>query len=200
MPNATVRANARTLPNCITDTPRLRRRLADAAERIIAVLDTLDAPAEDVEDDDPAEESGDLEPTLGATNHRNQAKAWNASFAGDDLEYEGGDIAECDLEDSHDREDDPAESGIGDIDGYREQIVGEPEFGSTLDFDQRIAWGADRAATAFGEEASGTVEDLRDRGHDEEAWKARRAASDNARAQLQAVLQRRRARSPEASR
>ena len=196
MPQAILRANAAALPNTL----HLRRRLAEAAERIIDALDALDAPEMDREDDDPAEESGDLEPTLGSTNHRNQAKAWNASFPGDDLEYEGGDIAECDLEDSHDREDDPAESGIGDIDGYREQIVGEPEFGSTLDFDQRIAWGADRAATALGEEASGTEDDLQDRGHGEEAWKARRAASDNARAQLQAVLQRRRARPPEASR
>lgn len=197
MPNATVRANAKTLPD---DTLRLRSRLAEAAERIIAALDALDAPEMDREDDDPAEESADAEPSLGSTNHRNQAKAWNASFAGDDLEFEGDNVAECDLEDTHDREDDPAESGIGDIDGYREQIVGEPEFGSTLDFDQRIAWGADRAATALGEEATGTEDDLQDRGHDEEAWKARRAASDNAHAQLQAVLQRRRARPPEAGR
>lgn len=40
MPNTTLRATARTLP----DNARLRARLAAAAERIIAALDALDAP------------------------------------------------------------------------------------------------------------------------------------------------------------
>ena len=129
MPNATVRANARTLPTGIPDTMRLRRRLAEAAERIIAALDALDAP-----DDD--------------------------------------------LEDGHDREEDRADF--------------EPSLGATVDFNQGVAWGDDRASgwVIDGEE-SGTEDDVEAPGHDVEAWRARRAASDNAKAQLRAIMVRR---------
>ena len=45
-----------------------------------------------------------------------------------------------DLEDGHDREVDPAESGIADDDGRIEQLVVEPLLGVTLEIDQRVAW------------------------------------------------------------
>ena len=100
-----------------------RRRIEDAVEKLIAFIDALEDPDMDREDDDASEETGDAEPSLGSTNHKDQSKAWGASFAGDDLEFEGEGIAECDREDGHDREDDPSESGIADYDGYIEQLV-----------------------------------------------------------------------------
>ena len=151
MPNATVRATATGLP---TDT-RLRARLAAAAERIIAALDALDAPDEDLEDGLDAEPSLGVgvayDPVTGAT-----------TFPGDD------------------REDDPAESGIADYDGYIEQLVGEPSLGATLDVDQRVAWGVDRLRGALDGEAEGTADDLRK--SDEQAC-ANRLAAQAARAQ-----------------
>ena len=110
-------------------TMRLRRRLADAAERIIAALDALDTPQED-------------------------------------------------LEDGHDREEDRADF--------------EPSLGATADLDQGVAWGDDRASgwVIDGEE-SGTEDDVEAPGHDVEAWKARRAAKLNAKAQLRAIIARR---------
>lgn len=114
----------------------LRSRIERAVERLIAALDRLDAPAEDLEEDgserdqddpaeedDPGEDGGDAEPSLGALNcgttfeviardadgyalatavrHEDQTRwAW------------GGD---------RDLEGDPAETGIGDTDGLAEQ-------------------------------------------------------------------------------
>jgi hypothetical protein len=174
-------------------TGSLYRRLAAAAERIIAALDALEAPEEDLEDDDPAEEGGDMEPSLGATNHPNQAKAWNSSgWAGDDAEFDGDTVADPDLEDGHDREHDEAElSGIGDLDGYQEQLVGEPSLGATLDVDQRVAWGADRVSGIDDGEMTGTAEDLASH-KSAETWQADRAAADSACDQVRAIVRRKR--------
>lgn len=76
----------------------LRRRIERAVERLIAALDALDTPDEDLEDGNDAEAEAD-EPDLGATTAIDQTTAW-----------------------SRDRELDEAElSGIGDEDGYHEQ-------------------------------------------------------------------------------
>lgn len=82
-----------------TETPlaalrRLRREAAAEIERLIALLDALDA-------DPDLEEPGELEPSLGWT------------FTG----YLGGD---SDCEEDHDSEFDPAEMGIADRDAADE--------------------------------------------------------------------------------
>jgi hypothetical protein len=56
---------------------RLRRRLADVAQRIIDALDALDAPDEDLEDShDREDDRADIEPSLGATLDVDQMVAW----------------------------------------------------------------------------------------------------------------------------
>ena len=57
---------------------RLRRRLADLAQFAIDALDALDEASMDREDDDPDEEGGDAEPSLGATLALDQRRAWTA--------------------------------------------------------------------------------------------------------------------------
>ncbi len=174
--------------------PALRRKLEAAVERLIATLDALDAPDEDLEEGHDAEAfADDAEPNLGSTNHKDQSKATNTYFGGDDLEFEGETVAECDLEDGHDREDDPAESGIADDDGYREQLVGEPSLGATQKVDQRVAWRS--GGGVFDGEASGTEDDLAS-SRTADAWKADRAAVDQAREQLHGIARRKSARAP----
>jgi len=58
---------------------RLRRRLADLAQFAIDALDALDLASMDREDDDPAEDGGDIEPSLGATFALDQRLAWAAT-------------------------------------------------------------------------------------------------------------------------
>ena len=92
---------------------RLRKEARDEIDRLIRFLDESDNHMErepedegddaELEDDDPSEDDGLREPSLGAFDgHDNQAIAW----AGDrrDLEQDG------------------AESGIGDQDGLDEQV------------------------------------------------------------------------------
>ncbi len=165
--------------------PAIRRKLEAAVERLVA---TLDAPDEDLEEEHVAEAfTDDAEPSLGSTNHKDQSKAWNVSFGGDDFEFERNTVAECDLKDGHDREDDPAESGIGADDGYREQLVGEPSLGVTLEVDQRVAWRS--GGGVFDGEASGTEDDLAS-SRTADVWKADRAAVDQAREQLRGIARR----------
>ena len=95
-----------------------------------------------------------------------------------------------DLEDDDDREDDPAESGIGDDDGRVEQLVGEPSLGATLEIDQRIAWSAGAGFYCDGE-ATGTVEDIEVH-KSREAWEADRQASADVRNQVREIVSRRR--------
>jgi hypothetical protein len=76
---------------------QLRKRMALAIERLIDVLDALDAGGEDVEDDDPGEDNGDDEPSLGATLNLNQAKGWGPCH------WSHGAALDCEL-DNADRE------------------------------------------------------------------------------------------------
>jgi hypothetical protein len=54
-----------TKPAAAVDPARLRARIAVAVEKLIFALDALDAATEDTEEDDPGEENGDDEPSLG---------------------------------------------------------------------------------------------------------------------------------------
>ena len=64
MPNATLRANARTMPASMPADPaelaRLRDRLEMAVQRLIDALDALDARGEDLEDGDSDEDIADM--------------------------------------------------------------------------------------------------------------------------------------------
>ena len=62
------------------------------------LLDEIDGDV-DAEDDDPAEESGDSEPSLGATNGINQAQAWRSASGEIDAGHEhDGREPDADLE------------------------------------------------------------------------------------------------------
>jgi hypothetical protein len=67
-----------------------------------AMMDALaafEADQADLEDDDPAEDNGDAEPSLGATDDKNQEKAWRDPEIGEiDLEYEGDGVPDADAE------------------------------------------------------------------------------------------------------
>ena len=63
-------------PQVVLFTPGMRRLIADAIESLILLLDEIDGDAE-IEDCDPAEETGDAEPSLGATHSINQMRAWH---------------------------------------------------------------------------------------------------------------------------
>ncbi|MGA2795797.1 MAG: hypothetical protein ABSE69_20240 [Roseiarcus sp.] len=76
--NAPIGARERTEPQIVTFTPGMRRLIADAIEALILLLDEIDGDA-DFEEDDPAEENGDLEPILGATHSIDQTIAWRAT-------------------------------------------------------------------------------------------------------------------------
>lgn len=127
-------------------------------------LAAFDAENEDAEDDTPAEEEDDLEPILGAREIMNQERAWRDStnLWRLDAEFEGDGIADADLEDTHDREDDPAErSGIGDLGGLGEQLGscygggGEPSLSATEDLDQTLAWRRPHVRAAWDGEMQG---------------------------------------------
>jgi hypothetical protein len=64
-----------------------------------ATMDALaafEADEADLEEEPDLEEGGDLEPSLGATNDKNQEKAWRSPTY--DLEYDGDGVADPDLE------------------------------------------------------------------------------------------------------
>jgi hypothetical protein len=94
---------------------RLRKEARDEIDRLIRFLDetdnhmAIDCEPEDegddseLEDDDPAEDDGTAEPSLGSLDHHHSQERWGAG-------------------DRRDHEQDPAESGIGDHDGLHEQV------------------------------------------------------------------------------
>jgi len=89
------------------DSPIFRKALEEWVEEMIAALDLMsDDP--DIEDDNPGEENGDEEPSLGSTQMMNQAR-WSE---GHNTPWDA------------DRELDPGESGIADADGLAEQRGG----------------------------------------------------------------------------
>jgi hypothetical protein len=122
-----------------------RKKIEAALERLIAALDALD-PDPDLEEGGDDEPDQDAEASLSATNAVNQEQAWSSGwFQGSDLEFDGetapsadsepslGSPEHCpqvhwaqggrdDREDDDEREWDPAESGVGDVDGLIEQF------------------------------------------------------------------------------
>jgi len=74
-------------PQVVLFTPGMRRLIADAIESLILLLDEIDGDAE-LEEDDPAEETGDAEPSLGATHSMDQRRAWQATIGETDAEQE----------------------------------------------------------------------------------------------------------------
>ena len=61
MPNATLRANARTMPAPnLEELRRVRVLLEALADRLIAALDALDTPEEDLEEGDSDEDIADM--------------------------------------------------------------------------------------------------------------------------------------------
>ena len=73
------------------ETAARRKRMEAAVELLIAALDALDVTIEDMEDDDPGEEPGDEEPSLG----------WTDAEARKGVPYQGP-VDHTDLEDEHD--------------------------------------------------------------------------------------------------
>ena len=77
-----------------------RQKIETALDKLIALLDAVD-PDPDLEEDDPAEASGDEEPSSGATAALNQDRAWRAPMAfGTDLEFDGDTRPDADREPS----------------------------------------------------------------------------------------------------
>ena len=76
--NAPFSAMTPNAPQVVVFTPRMRRLICDAIEGLMMLLDEIDGDA-DLEEDDPAEDNGDAEPSLGATNSLNQTIAWQAA-------------------------------------------------------------------------------------------------------------------------
>jgi hypothetical protein len=120
--------------------PSMRSLIEDAVESLLLLLDEIDGDA-DIEEDDPPEDAGDAEPSLGAPGPAYFASQTHwAQGRGDDLEDEH-DGREPDVDDEpslgsgsihnqecwaiggdDDRELDEAErSGCGDLDGVMEQ-------------------------------------------------------------------------------
>jgi len=77
MPNPTVQASATALPG---EGPEPRPSLKSSTISTILLLDEIDGDVE-IEEDDPVEETGDAEPSLGATAAMNQARSWQATGA-----------------------------------------------------------------------------------------------------------------------
>ncbi len=108
-----------------------KQALGDEIERLIALADEIDGDP-DLEPDlagtpnqgaacDAEGDDSDLEPSLGSLGGTAQGfwyatpSIWAAGSLSD------AELDDCDLEDGHDAEDDPAERGIGDEDGLEEQ-------------------------------------------------------------------------------
>ena len=94
----------------------LRRRMELAVEQLIAALDAIDAPFEDMEDSDEDVTGEDDEPSLGSFDRFiDQTKSWHQRCG---CWWPGID---CEL-DNADRED--SDTGIGDNDRLLEQTGG----------------------------------------------------------------------------
>ena len=146
----------------------MRRHLAEAVELLLIGLDELDGDA-DLEEDDPGEDGADHEPDesgiadqdalaldqrdepslAAAENHPSssvQLDYWGQRSAfgfsgytdqGSQLEWASGNRDDREGNEHDGRE--PDESGIGDMDGYQEQLRDEPSLGWTGDMNQTRA-------------------------------------------------------------
>jgi hypothetical protein len=116
--------------------PGMRKRIAAAVDALVALLDQMDGDADfecgdPLEDDSPAEESGDDEPNLGSAG--STALSWSYSQIG----WAQGTDDDREVEDEHDepRGDD------------------EPALGATAAMNQEHAWRAKLNAWGSSDEA-----------------------------------------------
>lgn len=127
--------NAHTREFVMVERQRLRERAERTIEALIVLLDELDTDPDvemngdeldgdfddyALEDDDPAEDCGDMEWSLGATHNIDQRAGWGPHAFGGDLEaqIDDGPI------DEDEREWDQAEDGLADSEGLIEQHGG----------------------------------------------------------------------------
>jgi hypothetical protein len=115
---------------------QIRRAAADEIERLITLLDRIE-PDPDLEPDhdadDPAEDDGTAEPSLGAIERHANAYGSDRNTSGSQVAWGASDRSDC--------EEDPGEDGIADQDGLAEQMNGEPSLGSfDRMLDQTKSW------------------------------------------------------------
>jgi len=156
--------------------------LVPLSPAMIDALAAFEADEADLEDEPDLEDSGDAEPSLGATNDKNQDKAWRGTpgAGGVDLEFDGDTVPDADLEpnlgatncgnpiipqtfwalyapEECEKENEHGEGGAqgdGSVD-Y------EPSLGATEDIDHRKAWKRlDQWTFCEDGEAQGTEDDL----------------------------------------
>jgi hypothetical protein len=143
----------------------------------------------------PAEENGDAEPSLGATNDKNQDRAWrNPAVWELDFEFDGDGVVDVDLEPNFGAancgnpiipqtfwavnapEECEGENDHGEGGPYGDGSVDlEPSLGASEDIDQRKAWKQPETWTIDGE-AQGTEDDLARPDRTVEEENAKRAA------------------------
>jgi len=89
-------------------TPARRRRIEKAVEKLIDVLDTADAPSEDLEDTADDEPPVDEEPSLGSVDNATNQDKWAPPGYGIDLEGDEHDGREPDVDDEAGGDDEPS--------------------------------------------------------------------------------------------
>src|SRR5215210_573545 len=83
---------------------RLRKDMQTAVDRLLAALDALEAPEEDLEETDPVEPDGDAEPSIGWADKEARTGRYHY-LANDDREQEhDGREPDADLEPNGDNE------------------------------------------------------------------------------------------------
>ena len=115
------------------DPARLCARMERAVERLIAAMDALDAPIEDLEEDADVEEDTDLEPSLGSVGSLSE-------FASQEGWARGGDNGDLETNIEDDPQMDTAEIDEKGDGGGPAIADAEPSLGSTHSMDQRQAW------------------------------------------------------------
>jgi hypothetical protein len=122
----------------------VRRRIEDAIERMIEVIDAVDeTEAEGQVDDGPIDgnelehDESDDEPSLGASDQTNQERAWNNCGSREDLEEQNEDGDELDRDEASDLE----IYGEADSDDGR-SVDEEPSLGSLDGRMSQKRWGS----------------------------------------------------------
>jgi hypothetical protein len=110
---------------------QIRREASREIDRLIALLDRLDAPGEDLEETGDNEETGDEEPSLGSVDNFANQERWSAGH--------GGHSWETDLE--------------------AEQDGSEPSLGATAAHDQ-TSWGSGCHSDREADEAALEISDV----------------------------------------
>jgi hypothetical protein len=113
--------------DCFLGMRAIRKEAAHEIERLIALLDRLDAPGTDLEPDEDDEPQGDEEPSLGSVDNAANQEKWapSGSYGLRDIDLEEQhDGREPDVDDEEDDPGEDADTGIGDDGGLAEQTGG----------------------------------------------------------------------------